>query len=199
MAEINSKLAQYNNKKSNIVAKIIFQVNTQLRQYGCQRGGIDKNKANSVATQSTLRRGVDENTNNQGTTMKFFRDREGMDKLMTRLKIYKRALSTLVIYFRAYSPLLFNIKKSYDDLLNFRIRQFREAQHEKLRIYNDVHLVYSKMRDYQFPDFDKLMNGQQYLNLLLIRIQKQDEAIKCITEILSKYDLYSILSKYDVW
>jgi len=169
LAEINSKIAQFDGKRSHIVARLQVQANAQLSQYGCHRIVHHKGHHNNK-----LARGDEKPV------------KEGMDKLLNRLKIYKRVLSTLVIYFRAYAPLLFDIKKSYDDMLNFRIRQFKAAQYEKLRIYHDVSLVFTKMKEYQFPDYDKLLKGQQYLNLLMVRIHKQDEAILCLTEILRK-------------
>lgn len=40
---------------------------------------------------------------------------------------------------------------------------------------------------YKFPDFKRLKKSEQHLNLLYVRIRKQDEAIEFITEILRKY------------
>lgn len=44
------------------------------------------------------------------------------------------------------------------------------------------------MINYKFPDHQRLRKAEQYLNLLFVRIRKQDEAIQHMTSILSKME-----------
>lgn len=157
-----------------IIKQITAIAHAQLSKYGCQRIHADR-KLKPI--QSHYKR--------RESHIKLAH--EYMDRKLSRLKIYKRAMGALIIYFRAYSPILFYIKKSYEDVLIFRLKQFKEAQHEKLKLYHERVALEHKIANYRFPDYKRLKKLEQYLVLLFASIKKQDEEIQFMTEILSKY------------
>lgn len=159
----------------SIIRQITNEVHAEIHRRGCQRQFPDKHKT-KTDTSATGGKNAEDDP----------KARDGMEQKLNRLKIYRRALGSLVIYFRAYAPILVDIKKSYEDMLTYKLRQFKEGQHNKLRIHQEKVAMQVKMACYRFPDHKKLHKSRQYLQLLLTRIHKQDEAIKFITEILSK-------------
>lgn len=162
-----------------IIQQVVRLVHSELAKHGCQRLLPEKAKPATPNEESQ--------SHHKKRESHLKLPHENMERKMHRLKIYKRAFGSLVIYFRSYSPLLLYIKKTYDDVLSFRLRQFKQAQHEKLRIYHERASLEHKMMTYKFPDFKRLKKSEQHLNLLYVRIRKQDEAIEFITEILRKY------------
>ncbi|ODM96566.1 Translin-associated factor X-interacting protein 1 [Orchesella cincta] len=114
--------------------------------------------------------------------------REPWEKRMLRLKVYQRAFSAIVMYFKAYSPALFYIKKTYEDMLNYRINQIKHAHFEKKRIHIQKHVMKEQMNTYQFPEYPQLFKAEKYLSILRHRIALQEDAIKVITGILTKME-----------
>lgn len=103
-----------------------------------------------------------------------------------RLKVYQRAFSSIVMYFKAYCPVLFYIKKSYEDMLSYRINQIKQAHFEKKRLHIQKHHMKHQMKEYVFPEYGQLLRNEKYLVILRQQISLQDEAIKVITDILKK-------------
>ncbi|CAL8100845.1 unnamed protein product [Orchesella dallaii] len=114
--------------------------------------------------------------------------REPWEKRMLRLKVYQRAFSAIVMYFKAYCPALFYIKKTYEDMLNYRIDQIKHAHFEKKRIHIQKHIMRDQMNEYQFPEYPQLFKAEKYLSILRQRIALQEDAIKVITGILTKME-----------
>jgi len=160
-----------------IIKQITTEVHSEINRIGCQRLGLDKHKLQQKQEGPIGGKHIEDE-------LKI--PREGMERKLNRLKIYRRALGSLAIYFKSYAPILVNIKKSYDDMLTFRLRQFKEAQKEKVRLHHENASLQAQMSNYKFPEDKKLQKTRRYLTLLMTRIHKQDESIKFITEILSK-------------
>lgn len=90
------------------------------------------------------------------------------------------------MHFKAYCPVLFHIKKTYEDMLSYRIHQIKTAHFEKKRLHILKHSMKQEIREYQFPEVVQLKKNEQYCGILRQRINLQEEAIKVITGILSK-------------
>jgi len=107
---------------------------------------------------------------------------------MKRLKVYQRAFSAIFMYFKAYSPVLLHIKKTYEDMLSYRINQIKLAHFERKRLHIRKQVTKFQMIEYQFPEYGQLVKVEKYLRILRQKINLQEEAIKSITGILTRME-----------
>jgi hypothetical protein len=112
---------------------------------------------------------------------------EPEEKMVARLKIYKRAFSALILHFEALRPVLRDIKRNYDAMLSLRDRQLREAIAVKKNIHHVEQSLERKMGAVRYEGFKQLTEMEKQCFLLMRHVDKQDAAIRTMTEILNRY------------
>ena len=111
---------------------------------------------------------------------------EPEEKMLARLKIYKRAFSALILHFEALRPILREIKRNYDAMLSLRDRQLRESVGVKKNIYHAEQALEKKMAAVRYEGFKQLTEMEKQCFLLMRHVDKQDGAIRTMTEILNR-------------
>jgi len=111
---------------------------------------------------------------------------EGEEKMVARLKIYRRAFSALILHFEALRPILKDIKRNYDNMLTFRERQVGEITKVKKNIHHLELSLDERMESVRFEGFQQLGEMEKQCYLLMCHVDRQDAAMRTMTDILNK-------------
>lgn len=111
---------------------------------------------------------------------------EPEEKMVARLKIYKRAFSALILHFEALRPILKDIKRNYDTMLVLRERQVTEATKIKQNVHHLELSLDEKMATSRFEGFKQLAELEKQCFLLMRHVDRQDLAMRTMTDILNK-------------
>jgi len=118
---------------------------------------------------------------------------ESWKRKIMRLYIYKQAFSALASDLKAYDPLLFDIKKAYDDMLNYCLDQQRKARFDRVRICLTKKGLRSTLKGYHFHAEDRQLNSDMYAYYIMSRTVNQDKALRIASSLLKRQVFFIVL------
>ena len=113
---------------------------------------------------------------------------EPEERLVARLKIYRRALSAIIHHFKNLRPILRAIKINYDGILGLRERQLHDIKLFQNNIGYTERCYDIRIAKVRGEGYYQLCETEKRCFLLLRHVDKQDGAIRTMVEILNKYN-----------
>ncbi|CAG7837386.1 unnamed protein product [Allacma fusca] len=176
--------------QSAFITVLENQVQTEIKRCGCAAPNYEITRLYEDLVKGHV--SMDSLNNSDLNLDDYVSVRDSMEEpeemLIARLKIYKRALSEITLHFKSLRPILIPIKRNYDALLGLRERQMHDARLHKNNIGHSERSFDVRLAQIRVEGYRLLCEAEKRCFLLLRHVDKQDGAIRTMTDILKNLE-----------